>query len=31
MASGEGPGREFVKVRDFLKTHFGVPGVEVKW
>jgi len=31
MAAGEGPGREFVKVRDFLKTHFGVPGVEVKW
>jgi len=31
MAAGEGPGREFAKVRDFLKTHFGVPGAEVKW
>jgi hypothetical protein len=31
LAAGEGPGKEFAKIRDFLKTYFGVPGVEVKW
>jgi hypothetical protein len=31
MAAGEGPGREFAKVRDFLKTKFGVPGFKVVW
>jgi hypothetical protein len=31
MAAGEGPGREFAKVRDFLKTKFGVPGFETSW